>query len=238
MKRNHPQASASKIETLVTIAQGDTNADVRQWAIESLWERCGDQIASVMLKYSYKVDSDHEFHDMTPERRREVIFDRAYEAFREWLQDFDPSLGVPFLAYTSQKSGWLMQDDKRKNSKRCKWVKVSDPEGKFCDESGEEKPLKREDENSFTGEVNSFERKVAEKEFVKVVHRTLRGQPKMLRLFDLMKKANDEGEACSDANMAEKLGCTRANVGVLRKKMLQFLCKKGLDEDFRLLLAA
>lgn len=242
MKRTNTQAATTQIENLVTLAKYGANADVRLQAANALWTLCGEQIAGVMLKYSYKVDSDHEYHDMTPEKRSDEIFDKSYMAFREWLDSFDPSRGVPFLAYTSQKSGWLMQDDKRKNSKRCKRVDVFDPNGVTeGDEKGRSrkpKSVEESDIDPFTGEVNSFERNVAEEEFVKVLRRVLRGQPKMLRLFELMKKANDKGEACSDAKVAEKLGCTRANVGVLHKKMVRFLCEKGLDQEFRLLLAA
>lgn len=240
MKRNNTQAT--QIANLVTLAKYGANVDIRQQAVNDLWNICGEQISGVMLKNSYKVDSDREYRDMTPEKRHDDIFDKAYMAFREWLDFFDPSLGVPFLAYACQKCSWLVKDEKRRNSKRCKRVDVFDPNGVADDdEKGHSRKPKSVEENDidpFTGEENSFERKVAEKEFVKVLRRVLQGQPKMLRLFDLMNEAKEKGGACSDAKVAEKLGCTRANLGVLHKKMVRFLCEKGLDQEFRLLLAA
>ncbi|SHL44373.1 hypothetical protein SAMN05720487_11416 [Fibrobacter sp. UWT2] len=204
MKHNNRQAT--QIANLVTLAKYGANADIRQQAVNDLWDICGEQISGVMLKNSYKVDSDREYHDMTPEKRNDDIFDKAYIAFREWVDSFDPSFGVPFLAYTSQKSGWLMQDDKRKNSKRCKRVDVFDPNGVADD-----------DEKGRSSKPKSVEESA---------------------IFKAMLQSAVRGYDCSDAKVAEKIGCTRANTGVLHKKMLKLLKEEGLDEEFRQLMAA
>lgn len=240
MKRNNLQAT--QIANLVTLAKYGANADVRQQAANTLWTLCGEQIANVMLKNSYKYDSDREYRDMTPEKRQDTIFNKAYIAFREWVDSFDPSLGVPFLAYTSQKSGWLMQDDKRKNSRRCKRVDVFDPNGEADDdEKGcSSKPKSVEDSavNPFTGEVNSFERQMEWEDLVDKIRGVCQKKPKMLRFFDAMLQVIDEGDDCTDAKVAKKMGCTRANTGVQHKKFLQFMHDEGMEREFRQLLAA
>ena len=240
MKRNNLQAT--QIAYLVTLAKYGANADARQQAANTLWTLCGEQIAGVMLKNSYKYDSDREYHDMTPEKRYDDIFGKSYMAFREWLDSFDPSLGVPFLAYTSQKSGWLVQDDKRRNSKRCKRVDVFDPNGVADDDEKRRssKPKSVEDSaiDPFTGEENSFERELDWKDLANKIRGVCQKKPKMLRYFNAMLQVVEEGDNCSDAKVAEKMGCTRANTGVQHKKFLQFMQDEGMDQEFRLLLAA
>ena len=240
MKHNNRQAT--QIANLVTLAKYGANADIRQQAVNDLWNICGEQISGVMLKNSYKVDSDREYRDMTPEKRQDTIFNKAYIAFREWVESFDPSLGVPFLAYTSQKSGWLMQDDKRKNSKRCKRVDVFDPNGVADDDekgrSSKPKSVEESAINPFTGEENSFERKMERKDLIRRIGIVCKKDPKVHRVFKAMLQSAVGGYDCSDAKVAEKIGCTRANTGVLHKKMLKLLKEEGLDEEFRQLMAA
>ena len=250
MQRNKPQAVEAQIANLVIVAKNDPNADIRQMAIDGLWTICGGQIVGVMLKNSYRIDSDHAYHGMSYEERRDDVTSTSYIVFREWLDTFDPSMGVPFLAYTSQKSCWMMQDEKRRNSKRTRWVKISNPDGSSYgdDDDDPHRPLKKRgldkesadncDENPFTGEVNAFEVDLEWKDMVRQIRNSCKKNPKMLRFFDTMVLLNKEGHNCTDAKVAEKLGCTRANTGVQHKKFLKFMKDKGLDQEFRLLLAA
>ena len=243
MKRNNTPATTTQIENLVTVAKCDTNEKVRQQAARALWALCGEQIAGVMLKNSYKYDSDHAYHDLPAQTRRDDIVGKAYIAFLRWLDCYDLSRGVPFLAYTSKKSGWLMQDDKRKNSKRSRREKIHGKSGDSRDEDVETCPFDKElaencDVNPFTGEVNSFEHEKEWCDLVDKIRCVCQKKPKMLRFFDAMVQVVEDGNNCTDAKVAEKMGCTRANTGVQHKKFLQFMQDEGMDQEFRLLLAA
>lgn len=243
MKRNNTLAAATQIENLVIVAKSDTNELVRQQAARALWALCGEQISGVMLKNSYKYDSDHAYHGLPAQTRLDDIAGKAYIAFLKWLDCYDLSRGVPFLAYTSQKSGWLMQDDKRKNSKRSRREKIHGKSGDSRNEDVETSPFDKElaencDVNPFTGEVNSFEREKEWCDLVDKIRCVCQKNLKMLRFFDMMLLVIEEGDNCTDAKVAEKMGCTGANTGVQHKKFLQFMHDEGMDQEFRQLLAA
>lgn len=237
MKYITPQIT-SQINTLVNIAKYNYSEEVRLNATHILWEVCGDYIVRVIVKNSIKVDSNHSYHGMSFEGRCRELLGESYELFLKWLGEFDPSQEVPFLAFISKKSEWQMRDEKRKNSRRSKWGAVVTPYS--CNDTSEyvvdelysgSACFANCDENPFTHKKNSFESEIERKDMIKSLRRALSENSKLLELFDAMREVNDENNKCSDAKVAEKLGCTRANVGLLHKKLRIFLGKMGLDDD-------
>jgi hypothetical protein len=169
---------------------------------------------------------------MNFEERRAELLGECYIAFRRWLDEFDPSMGVPFLAYACKKILWMMQDDKRKNSKNR--VQVVNPMGACSDLS----PMENYDCNPFTGEVISFMHGQDECNLVARIHETVKEDSKMSRFLELLCEVCAESDFYSDAKVGEKMGCTRANTSVRHKKLVQFLREKGLEDEFRMLIAA
>lgn len=244
MKQAAHQTTATKILGLIVVAKSGRR-DIRQRAIDALWDCCGECIVRVMVMMSIKVDSDYSYRGMGFEERRAELLGECYIAFRGWLDEFDPSMGVPFLAYACKKCLWMMQDEKRKNSKSR--IQVVNPMGvKVHDDNGnglkgrrsELSPIEKCDFNPFTEEVISFERSQEECNLVARIRETVKEDSKMERFLELLSEVCAESDFYSDAKVGEKMGCTRANTSVRHKKLVQFLREKGLEDEFRMLMAA
>jgi hypothetical protein len=244
MKQTAQQTTATKIFGLIVVAKSG-HSEIRQRAIDALWDCCGECIVRVMVMKSIKVDSDYSYRGMSFEERRAELLGECYIAFRSWLDEFDPSMGVPFLAYVCKKSLWMMQDNKRKNSKSR--IQVVNPVGvEAHDDNGNGpkgrrsklSPIENCDFNPFTDEVISFERNQEECNLVAKIHETVKEDFKMARFLELLSEVCAESDFYSDAKVGEKMGCTRANTSVRHKKLVQFLREKGLEDEFRMLMAA
>ena len=230
MKYITPKITA-QIDVLVNIAKRDPRSDVRVKATHALWELCGDFIVHVTTKNSIKVDSDYSYHGMSFSERSCELMGQCYRWFLKWLKDYDPSRGVPFLAFVCSKSEFQMKDEQRKNARRSKWVSMEGADGCFSDSAS----FANCDKKPFTYEINSFESDVEKEDLLRVLRKECGDSPRMLEVFNAMNEVKDECNKHSDAAMAEKLGCTRANALLLRKKTAAFLRKKGLEDDCRLI---
>ena len=162
-----------------------------------------------------------------------------------WKLSLVPLVFMPFLAYVCKKSLWMMQDNKRKNSKSR--IQVVNPVGvEAHDDNGNGpkgrrsklSPIENCDFNPFTDEVISFERNQEECNLVAKIHETVKEDFKMARFLELLSEVCAESDFYSDAKVGEKMGCTRANTSVRHKKLVQFLREKGLEDEFRMLMAA
>ena len=85
-------------------------------------------------------------------------------------------------------------------------------------------------------------RHLAEKHFldtIECIERFLKkNSPKLLPYFRTSYEFCQEYGDCKDIDVAAELGCTRANVGQLRKKLERLLREAGLYEECRLAFAA
>ena len=94
------------------------------------------------------------------------------------VQDFDPTLKVPFEAFFAQKISWHMADEKRKNAKRDKQEKAESRLKKNDDEA--DSIIDNGDMNPFTGERNVLESDYEQCEIIDIIRHRLANSPKML----------------------------------------------------------
>lgn len=235
----HTNPTTATINNLITVAQTTTNEDVRNKAIQELWDICGDRIAGIMTGKSFQIDSDFSLNDCSPKERQENLMGNAYYLFYNAVATFNPDLGVPFIAYTTQKSGWFLADEKRKNSKRSK-REVSVDFSLECSPNIESTP-----EISRMMEIlkkiaheDHFEGDSYWKDAVQLVRRTIKQNPKLNKYFTVSMELCKEGEDYSDAEIARNIGCTRACIGQYRKALIRMMKENGLLEEFNLLMAA
>ena len=227
------------INNLIAIAQSTSNMDLRDKAINELWNICGGQIAGVMANKSYQINSDFSLNGMSLKERQDSLLGNAYFLFYNAVSTFDPNLGVPFVAYTTQKCNWFLADEKRNNSKRSKREEHVD----FSLECGSNV----ENVPELTHMVEILKGIAREDHFVedcywedavKLVCRTIKQNPKLCKYFAASLELCKEGEDYSDANVARRMGCTRACVGIYRKALIRTMKENGLLQEFTLLMAA
>ena len=100
MKHTNPTTA---INNLIMAAQTATNEVDRDKAINELWELCGDSIIGIMAGKSYQMDSDFSLRGSSPKDRKDNLLGDAYFIFYNAVATFNLDLGVPFIAYTTQK---------------------------------------------------------------------------------------------------------------------------------------
>ena len=242
MHKINSLAIKAQIVKLVSIAQSKGNQDVRKNATDMLWNLCGDFILGVTTKNSIKIDSDHALHGKSFAERSNDLMGVCYEMFLNCIEKFNPSFGVPFLAFVADESKRLMLTEKRNNSRRSKKMKI-DCFSDFVncaedDEGNISSNLYNSDINPFTQEVNSFEAEMERESMENAIRNVLLAKPELLHVFETMQMVVDGGEKPSRANVAEKMDCTPQNAQYHIKKLCDLLVKRGLIHDFHLLMVA
>ena len=210
------------VNRLVRMAQKAPNREKRAEAIGELWTLCQDYIMKVAVKKSYHLDPDFSMHGMNPMHRREELSTEIFLNFRDCVLSFDPTLERPFLAWVAQNIRWRLLDDKRANAKHSKREVVYNcaPEGcsgSIYDDDRDDPGTCEEWEDGENKRLVAWCRKIIEAQ-----------GPKLLHAFDAMAEDCNANDRYCDARVARELGCSRANVGNLKKKIRGLLETNGM----------
>ena len=143
------------------------------------------------------------------------------------------------MAFVAEESKRFILTEKRNNSRRSqkmKYICFSDIDNRSEDDEGAiSSNLYNNDINPFTHEVNSFEVEMDWKSMGNAIRNALQAKPELLHVFEIMQTIDDENRKVTRASVAEKMGCTPQNAQYYMKKMIVFLVKRGLINDFHLL---
>ena len=232
------QATTTEINNLIAIAQTAPSAEAYERAIQVLWAIFGEFFTALVAKKSYLIDSDFNLWGCSPAERQSNLGGNAYILFCKAVTDFEPSRKVPFAAYIAKIGEWRMLDEKRKNAKRSKREELDRPTNSDdCDEECTSR-IDNCDVNPFTGERNVQDCDFEKRDFVTRIKECLAASdPKTLQRFNIMHEVCNEGEY-SDAEAARRIGCERANMKYVRRTLQKILADKGLDEEYRQMMAA
>jgi len=214
MQHNNTAAHTNR---LIAVAKEAVNAVDRDRAMYELWEIHGDRLVGSMAKTSYKIDSDFGYRGYTPQERRDNQAGNAYFVFHEAVMEFDASKRVPFAAYIAQKGNWRVADEKRENARHSMHEECVD----FSQENGEIADTS----------AMPFDEEILWKDSVRSIYRATEQDSRLHRYFGTCMELLDDGSDYSDAEIARRMGCTRANVGVYKKKLIRLITEEGLLED-------
>ena len=240
MKRNTTAATTTQITNrLIAAAQTAVNADVRERAMRELWEIHGPRLVGVMAKTSYRTDSDFDYRGLNHDGRCDRLTDNAYFVFHDAVMAFDVTEGVPFAAYIAQKGNWRVADEKRENSKRSAREYSVD----FSLECISCSDIPGEIENlNALRRVNTykagFDEECFNNDVMHCIGKATEPNPRLHRYWETCLELMHEGYEYSDAEVARRLGCTRANVGVYKKNLVNMLKTDERFSDICLLMAA
>lgn len=196
---------------LISVAQKTSCARFRASVMKVLWDICGAPLVGSMAKTSYELDSDFSYRGCSPAERQRKMMGEAYFVFCDCVMTFDAEMGVPFAAYVAQKGNWHVADEKRENSRRSKVEVITDvpaESGAVC------KP--------------EFVKDIYHKDKAQAIRMALVQEAKLGRYFDVCLKLCESDQDYSDAEIARRMGCTRANVGVYRKAFVKKIKDLGL----------
>ena len=236
MQHNTTKATASQINNLIAIAQAAPSEYAHDKAMYTLWDIFGDYVMALVAKNSFLTSSDFSLNGCSPKERKANLAGDAYMVFCKAVQDFDPSMNVPFEAFFANKIRWHVADEKRKNAKRDKVEKVESKLKKNDDD--DYSCIENEDTNPFTEERNELESDYEQSEIIDIIRLRLANSPKMLKAFDTMYEVSRNCDKYTDVEVAQALHCTRANTGKIKKNICKFLIDCGLEDECRLLMAA
>ncbi|MDY6329902.1 MAG: hypothetical protein SPL52_00200 [Fibrobacter sp.] len=236
MQHNTTKATASQINNLIAIAQAAPSEYAHDKAMYTLWDIFGDYVMALVAKNSFLTSSDFSLNGCSPKERKANLAGDAYMVFCKAVQDFDPSMNVPFEAFFANKIRWHVADEKRKNAKRDKVEKVESKLKKNDDD--DYSCLENEDTNPFTEERNVLESDYEQCEIIDIIRHRLANSPKMLKAFNTMYDVSRNCDKYTDVEVAQALHCTRANTGKIKKNICKFLIDCGLEDECRLLMAA
>jgi len=236
MQHNNTKATASQINNLIAIVQAAPSEYAHDKAMYTLWDIFGDYVMALVAKNSFLISSDFSLNGCSPKERKANLAGDAYIVFCKAVQEFDPTLKVPFEAYFAKKIRWFVADEKRKNAKLDKQEKVESKLKKNDDEAGS--IFDNNDTNPFTGLRNVLECDYEQTEIIDIIRHYLANNPKMLKAFDTMYEVSCDCDKYTDVEVAEAMHCTRANTGKIKKNIRKFLIDNGLENECRLLMAA
>lgn len=236
MQHNTTKATASQINNLIAIAQAAPSEYAHDKAMYTLWDIFGNYVMALVAKNSFQICSDFSLNGCSPKERKANLAGDAYMVFCKAVQDFDPSMNVPFEAFFANKIRWHVADEKRKNAKRDKVEKVESKLKKTDDD--DYSCIENEDTNPFTEERNELESDYEQSEIIDIIRHRLANSPKMLKAFDTMYEVSRNCDKYTDVEVAQALRCTRANTGKIKKNICKFLIDCGLEDECRLLMAA
>lgn len=236
MQHNNTKATAAQINNLIAIAQAAPSEYAHDKAMYTLWDIFGDYFMALVAKNSFQICSDFSLNGCSPKERKANLAGDAYMVFCKAVQDFDPSMDVPFEAFFANKIRWHVADEKRKNAKRDKVEKVESKLKKNDDD--DYSCLENEDTNPFTEERNELESDYEQCEIIDIIRHRLANSPKMLKAFDTMYEVSRNCDKYTDVEVAQALHCTRANTGKIKMNIRKFLIDCGLEDECRLLMAA
>ena len=226
MQRKTPALSTNR---LIAVAQTAANADDREQAMLDLWEIHGARLVGIMAKKSYWIDSDFSYRGYSPMERRANLAGDAFFVFHKVVLEFDLNAGVPFEAYIAMKGNWRVSTEKRENSKRGKHEVCYDfdaipSKGRTPEEDEDFKAIRR----AFARN-GGFDKTCMDRDALDTVYKVTESVPKLHKYVGICRELCREDFDYSDAEVARRLGCTRANVGVYKKQVARLM-----EEDPRL----
>lgn len=215
MKQNNGVRSTQGIVSMLAKqVQDSTNEEYRADALEELWGIIGNTIVHSMVKISKKP--------------REKVLGDAFLFFRKAVMNFDPSLGVPLLAYVIQESNWNYATANRKERKHRDREKLDDA----SQDEEEDNPFMkspRTERTDFYRYGQDIEGDCFRKNAILQIEQIASRDKKLADYFSACQKACSHGLNCSDAEVARYMGRTRACTGMYRKKLIRLLADNGLD---------
>jgi len=159
------------------------------------------------------------------------------------VQNFDLTRGTPFLAHLTQMGEYSLKTEKRINSKITEREVFID----FSLESHPNNPSKDpEDEEALMGALiseissrNEFEKRVFHMLAIEAAKRAISNKKRLLEYFAVaLEICNNSTKRYTDAEAAERMKITRAQVGNLRRQAFEFLECAGLIPKYRGIIAA
>ena len=226
--------------SLISVAQGAKEKDLRDSAVLELWDIHGPMVMGITNSYSFKEDADWNLHGLSPADRQRQIMSNTFMMFRRAVLNYDTSMKVPFMAYVANASKFQQKTIKRENAKHTGREVTIDFSGTFSKEKYGDNPQTLRD----LAILNKADRTICQEiEDVEIrdsfegIGRFLKeNSPKLLPFYHACCEVCQEYGDFKDVYVADKLGCTRANIGPLRKKLRTVLTEAGLDEECRLVL--
>lgn len=226
------QHNNAETNRLIAAAQTANCAEEREQAVFDLWQIHGDRLAGIMAKTSYHISSDFSCKGCSPKERQRNLAGDAFTVLHNAVMSFDPDEGVPFAAYIAQRGNWRVMAEKRDNSIRAKYEKLVDfslENHSSSEEPGENSDLKLLRQATTCGP--DFEEETQKKDRIHKIYQATEQNPKLQRYFVTSRELVNEGYEYSDAEVARRLGCTRANVGLYKKALNRLVREKGLLDD-------
>lgn len=232
-------------EALITIAQDSTkHANIRLGATRKLWDIYGDHFLGLMAAKSRALNSDWSLQGMSDKDRGMRISGQVFMLFWKVVLKFDLTKGVKFLAYLTNMGKWNLKTEKRDNSKMTERMLFVD----FSMESRPNKPSKdpEMDEEGLMCAVineisarNTYEKRVFHILASEATKRAISGKKRLLEfLATAFKVCHECPKGYTDVEVAERMKITRAQVGNLRRQVLELLESAGLIPKYRGILAA
>lgn len=233
MQQKSHQATTTDTNRLVTVAQTASSAEERERACHTLWSIYGERFVGVVAKASYLINSDFNLQGCSPRERQQNLMGNAYFVFDKAVHTFNTRRGVPFGAYIANMGKWRMADDKRKNASRSQrevyvdFMQECRAPGKDPCENPDVRTLFRA-----TKYKPSFVEDIFRRDALQKIRAALQPTPKLAWYFDTCLEVYADDMEYSDAEVARRMGYTRANVGLLRKAMASTLKEHHLYNDF------
>jgi len=224
---------------LIAIAQKAQDRALFNKAVDALWKIHGEWVTAVMAKQSFELDSDKSLYGATPHKRRRHYMGEAFLAFRDGVLSFDTTIGTPFRAYLAGRTYWKLASEKRKNSNRSTHENlVAHSTGEYGDAPayGEHR-LPKETLDRLAAK-NDIELDIVCSDAINAIRTSVSGDRRLVRYFDTLANVCDENDSCTDAEVARKMHCSRANTSKTHKKLIQVLSSLGLEKEYRELVAA
>lgn len=222
----------AEIIRLIAVAQNATCAEEREQAVFALWQIHGDRLTGIMAKTSYHISSDFSCNGYSPKERQQNLAGDAFMVFQNAVMAFDPDAGVPFAAYIAQRGNWCIKGEKRENAIRGKYEKSVDFSLECLsssEEPGEDSDLRLL--RKATACKPDFVEDIHNNERIQKIYQAAEQSPKLQRYFGTCIELTKGGYEYSDAEVARRLGCTRANVGLYKKALNRLARENGLLDD-------
>ena len=222
----------TETDRLIAVAQTAVRAEEREQAVFDLWKIHGDRLAGTMAKTSYRISSDFSYNGYSPKERQRNLAGDAFMVLHNAIMTFDLDAGVPFAAYIAKKGNWHIMEEKRKNSIRAKYEKLVDfslesiSSSEKPDEDGDLKLLRKA-----TSCKPDFVENIHNDDRIRKIYQATEQAPKLRKYFDTCVELVEDGYEYSDAEVARRMGCTRANVGLYKKSLNRLAREKGLLDD-------
>lgn len=226
---------------LIYAAQNAKTSQARSRAILRLWEILGQQVMGISNKNSCKIDANWDLHGLSlTDRQREIMTD-TFMMFQKAVLRYDPTLNDSFIAYVSMSSKYQQQTEKRENAKRGSREILVDFNAKPSkDRDGEEPHAIRDmaalNRCIYRGRPDTI---IDARDAIDTIEWVLESKyPKLLPVFHAICEVCQSYDVYKDVYVAAELGCTRANAGILRKKLAKVLKDEGLKEELWLVIRA